>query len=86
VVDGVLVEWNPEPVCFGIAGLPVAFVYTLAMVWYLVLWQAVCLAWYFEPSFLSRDDGFLFCASFELARERRLKATEVARFRCDGEG
>ena len=27
----------------------------------------------YRPSFLSRDDGFLFCASFELARERRCK-------------
>jgi len=31
---------------------------------------AACLAWYFKPSFLSRDDGFLFCADgFLLSQE-----------------
>ena len=29
----------------------------------------------YGPSFLSRDDGFLFCANFELARERRRKGS-----------
>ena len=32
-----------------------------------------------RPSFLSRDDGFLFCASFELARERRCKGNGSCR-------
>jgi hypothetical protein len=36
-----------------------------------------------KPSFLSRDDGFLFCAFLELARERRCKAAII--FGRDGE-
>jgi hypothetical protein len=52
------------------AGLPVAFVRILGKGLMFSVTAGGVFCWYFEPSFLSRDDGFLFCADgFPLVRE-----------------
>ena len=86
MVDGVLVEWNPEPVCFGIAGLLVAFVcigqrsdvlcYGRRYVWLGILSRR---------SFCGTT-AFYFALVSNWRVKGGVKATGVAGFGCDGEG